>query len=764
MPTFLRALLVLPLVLMLSQQLSAATPEPFMVQDIEINGLQRISPGTVFNALPVRVGESVDAQGATQIIRALYRTGFFENIELGRSEDVLVIAVVERPSVASIELIGNKAVPEDVLLEGLKDAGLSEGRVFVPAILEALELELQRQYFAQGRYSVEIDTQVTPLPRNRVAVAIEISEGKVAKIRDINLIGNTLYDDDRLLSEFESSTPSLSTIIGDGDKYSRQTLAADIETLKSFYFDRGYLDFEVVSSQVAITPDRDSVFITITMSEGAQYQVKEIALSGKLIVEPEELIPLVGIRPGDIFSRTKVSKTQERLTEKLSDEGYAFANVNAIPDVDQDNHQVSFTFFIDPGKRVYVRRINMGGNTKTQDQVLRREMRQMESGWFSAAAVERSRVRLQRLGFFEEVNLETPAVPGTTDQVDVEYSVVERASGSISAGIGFGQSSGLLLNTSVTQENFLGSGNRVAVNFSNSSVNTIYSFSFTDPYYTLDGVSRSFSLFWRTTESDDANITEYDISTLGGNVGFGLPINEYDSIGLSAGIEQTTIDTNQFTAQEIVDFVNENSDSYSILRTSLSWSHDTRNKSIFPDRGVRQSVSGEIGVPGGDLQFYKLRYDHQWYKPVKENLTLLLQGNLGYGDGYGSTTELPIFENFFAGGQRSVRGFEANSLGPEASDGDPLGGNVQLTGKAELLFPPPFMEKTNSLRLSGFFDIGNVYSSDEDIALDELRYSAGVGVTWLSPVGALTFSFAQPFNVQDDDDEERFQFNLGASF
>lgn len=743
--------------------------ESFTISDIKLMGLERITPGTLFNTLPIQIGDSFDSARGAEIIRALFQTEFFDDVQVERQGDLLIITVVERPTITELNIEGNKDIPTEELLKGLKEIGLATGQVFVPSTLDMLQRDLERQYYSQGKYGVQIKTDVQELPRNRVSINIDVEEGKVARIKEINIIGNEVFDHKHLLSIFSLSTPNLMTIVTSNDMYSRQKLAGDLEALRSFYFDRGYLDFQITSTQVSITPDKKGMYITINVKEGQEYTVNQVQLSGTLIVDSAELVKLVGVRPGDIFSRSKVNETSEAISERLGEEGYAFANVNPVPEINAETAVVDLTFFVDPGKRAYVRRINLSGNSKTIDEVLRREMRQLEGAWFSAASVERSKVRLEKLGFFEEVNVETPQVPGSTDQVDVNFSVVERPSGTISAGLGFSQSSGLILNGTITQNNFMGSGNRVSVSASTSDFATLYSASHTDPYFTVDGVSRSFRVFLRETDSEEANVADYDTNSFGGSVGFGIPITEFDAVGLTAGYENIDIDTNSFTPTEVTDFVTSNGNKFDIFQISGAWSSDSRNKAIFPDRGSYRELSGELAIPGSDAEFYKVSYQQLRYFPLRPYWTLLLDGTLSYGDGYAGTDELPFFENYFAGGNNSVRGFKTNTLGPQTldpfGDDDPFGGDKLIIGKAELYFPVPFLrEQSNSVRLSTFFDAGNVFGPTEDLDVGDLRYSVGLAAVWMSPFGALSVSLATPFNDDKNDETETFQFNIGNAF
>jgi outer membrane protein insertion porin family len=712
----------------------------------------------------LKVGDTIDTEDSVNAIRALFKTGFFNDVYLERDGNVLVVYVKERAAISSIEITGNQDLETEQLLEGLKDVGLAEGRVFDRSLLDKVEQELERQYFSRGKYAVRIDTTLTPLERNRVGILIDISEGQAARIKQINIVGNEQYRDKDLRDDFGLDTPSFFSFITKSDQYSKQKLAADMETLRSYYLDRGYLNFNITSTQVSITPDKKDIYITINISEGQQYKIREVTLSGELVVEPEELFPLVRINPGDIFSRKRVTEAVDRISEKLGDQGYAFANVNTVPELDDEKQEVSLAFFVDPGSRVYVRRINVEGNVTTRDEVLRREMRQMEAGWFSASKVERSRTRLQRLGYFEEVNVETPSVPGTTDQVDVNYSVTETSSGNITAGAGFSQSSGVLFNASISQDNFLGTGKRVSFAFNNSQINTIYSFSYLDPYFTLNGVSRGVGFFYRKTDADEANISNYSTDSYGANISFGVPINEYDTIRLNTQFEHLELKDNSSSPLEVTNFLDDHGSKFNSLILTGGWSHDTRNKAIFADRGGLQRFSIEATVPQSELEYYKFDYDQKRFVRLTKYLTLLMHGELGYGDGYGDFNNLPFFENYFAGGVRSVRGYEDNTLGPRDSKGNPIGGAFKVVAGAEVLFPIPFFEDSNSFRTSAFFDAGQVYKDPDSFSTTDLRYSIGLAGMWLSPLGPLTVSLGYPLNDNSGDDVQPFQFTIGTLF
>jgi outer membrane protein insertion porin family len=743
---------------------SAHAFEPFRVADIRVEGLQRISAGTVFNYLPVKIGQTMDTATSVEAVNALFRTGFFNDVYMERDGDVLVILVKERAAISSIKLEGNQDLGTEELLDGLKQIGLAEGRVFDRSLLEKVEQELQRQYFSRGKYSVNINTTITPLERNRVGILIDISEGRAARIKQINIIGNHAFTDEELLDRFSLTTPTLFSAFTKSDQYSKQALSADLEILRTWYLDRGYLNFAVNSTQVSITPDKKDIYITVNLTEGNQYSIKLVTLSGDLVVPAEEIFPLININPGDVFSRKRVTESVDRISSLLGNQGYAFANVNTVPELDVENNEVSLGFFVDPGKRVYVRRINLSGNTTTRDEVLRREMRQMEGGWYSAEKVERSRTRLDRLGFFEAVNVETPSVPGTTDQLDVNYSVTETSSGSITAGVGFSQSSGFLFNASVQQNNFLGTGKRVSFSFDNSDFNSVYSFSYVNPYWTIDGISRGFGAYFRETDASQANLTDYATNTRGLDMNFGIPINEYDTVRFSAGWKELELISNNFSPKQVTDFEDIHGNIFGDIILTTSWRRDSRNRFLFPDKGGLQSIALEATVPGSGLEYYKLDYQQQRFVPLTRNLTLGMKGRLAYGDGYGEYEQLPFFENFFAGGIRSIRGYEDNTLGPRDSNNNAIGGSFLTVLNFEVLFPVPFLETSSGTRLSAFLDLGNVYQDINSFDASEFRYSVGLGGLWSSPLGPIKVSFAFPLNSKPEDQEQKFQFTVGSFF
>jgi outer membrane protein insertion porin family len=742
---------------------ASALAEPFVVKDIRLEGLQRISAGTVFNYLPLKPGDELDRNKMSKVVRALYKTGFFKDVRLEREGDVLNIVVQERPAIAQIEITGNKSIKTDDLKTGLRDIGLAEGRTFNRSVLDKIEQEMRRQFFNSGKYGVQLETEVTPLERNRVAVKIKIREGDTARIRGINIVGNKAFADEELMQGFQSSIGGWLSWLTKDDQYSRQKLAGDLELIKSFYLDRGYLNFAVDSTQVTVTPDRKGVYVTINVKEGEVFTISDIRITGKLIIDPEQYFPLIHLRRGEPFSRRKVVDSTDRITEKLSEMGYAFANINHIPEIDKENNRVSITFFMDPGKRVYVRRINVKGNTRTRDRVIRREMRQMENTWMSNSRLSRSRERLRRLGFFEDVTIETPAVPGSTDLSDVTVTVKEKPSGSLAGGLGYSGDQGISFSASITEDNFLGTGKKVTLAANTSSYNTRYQLSYFNPYATINGISRGFNLSYQKTDYDELNISDYSTDKSVASVNYGVPLSDFNRLRAGFGIENTDLTLGSIPPLEIIDFVRQEGDSYLDFKLNGSWSHDSRDSAIFPSVGTKQSFSGILTIPGSDLQFFKLSYRYRQYVPVYRKFILSGRVDLGYGDSYGSTSQLPFFENYFAGGEKSVRGFKNNTLGPRDSTGDPLGGNIKLVGGLELFMPPPFSEELGqTVRLSVFLDAGNVFK--DRVEFDEIRYSVGVGATWLSPMGAMTLSYGVPMNDQSYDDVENFQFSFGSAF
>lgn len=767
------------IVLLLST--AAVALEPFRVRDIRVEGLQRLPIERVFLNLNVSSGDLISSEQAAEAVKRLYSAGDFEDVQIGRDGDVLVVVVSERPSIARIELEGNKSIDEEQLRKGLKESGLVEGEVYRRSTLEGIAGELQRQYVSQGRYGAKVDTEAVALPRNRVALKIKIYEGKPARIRDINVVGNTFYSDQELLQAFELKPSHLWSVVKGDDKYAREKLSGDLERLRSWYLDRGYVNFSIESTQVAVTPDRRQVYITANVVEGKRYKVGEVKLAGEMVVDEEQLKPLLVLRKDQIFSQQLMTYTSDLLTRRLGNEGYTFAKVNGFTEINEENDTVDVTFFIEPGRKVYVRRISFAGNTKTTDEVLRREMRQFETAPANSALIDLSRERLQRLGFFSVVDADTNRIAGVDDLVDVDFKVEEQPSGSIGANIGYSDSSGFIFGASVSQNNFRGSGNRVSFSLSRSDVRDSYSFSHYNPYYTLDGVSRGFSLYYSAIDYSKTSVASYAADRAGASVTYGYPISEYARLSFGFGFDSIDITTGDFVAYDIATFLDAEGTAFNAYKLNAGWQKSTLNRGVLPDRGWSQNVALEVATPGSDYMFYKATWSGQRYFPLSRRWVLRSRGDLGFGDGYGSDLVLPFYENFYSGGIGSVRGYESRSLGPRSptlasvqantvdSDPDPIGGNMLVEGSLELIFPTPFAPESRSVRTFLFADVGNVFQTEQinnlfEFDASELRYSAGIGLTWLTAIGPLSFNFAKPIKDQTGDDTESFQFSLGQVF
>jgi outer membrane protein insertion porin family len=740
---------------------AAQSFRPFVVKDIRLEGLQRTEPGTVFSYLPVKVGDTMTEQKAQEALRALYATGFFKNVKLEVQNSVLIVIVEERPAIAQIDISGAKDISTDDLKKVLREQGLAEGRIFDRAVLESAEQELKRQYLARGRYGAEVQTTITPLERNRVGINIAVTEGAVAKIRSINIVGVKAFPEKDLLALFVLQTPGWLTWYTKNDQYSRQKLAGDLETLRSYYLNRGYLDFNIDSTQVSITPDKRDIYITVNITEGEKYTVSDIQLAGQMLVPQQELQKLIKIKPGDVFSRQKLTETTKAIAERLGNDGYAFANANAVPQVNKTKRTVAFTILIDPGRRVYVRRINVSGNDKTRDEVIRREMRQMEDAYYDASKIQLSRRRIDRTQYFSEVSVETQPVEGVPDQVDVDFTVKEKPTGSLLLGAGFSTVDKLVLSASITQSNIFGSGKFLSAVVNTGKVNTTYSLSYLNPYYTVDGVSRGFDIYKRKSDLTSLSVGPYATDTYGGGVKFGYPLSETDAVNFGLAVQDQTLTTFSNSPYQYIQFVDEFGTHYTYVSGTAGYSRDTRDSLILPTSGTLSRVTGELA--GGDLEYYRLGYQQQWLHPLSRTYTLLLKGQTGYADGIGGKP-LPFFKNFYAGGPDSVRGYQAYSLGPQDPDGNALGGNRELVGSAEVLFPVPGAGHDKSLRLDAFVDAGQVWGAGEKLALSDLRYSAGIGLSWSSPFGPLRISFAQPLNDKPGDHIQRLQFTFGTGF
>lgn len=864
-------------------QTDAQQRQPYAIKDIQIVGLQRVSADSIFALLPVGIGDVLTERQARSVIRALFSSGNFQNVEVGIEDSAMVVTLEERPSISQIVIEGNKAIPTEALLDGLDQQGMAEGRVFKRATLDGLKRELSSQYGLQGRYDAEIITEVIPEPRNRVSIEITIDEGSSARIKSINFVGNEVFSDAKLRDLMELRDRGFFTRFGSKRKYSREKLTGDLETIESYYLDRGFIQFSLNAAQVSVGPEKDSVYISISIDEGERYTVSDVSLAGDV----KDQAPIVErsflVRPGQVFSQQLVTQNEEFIKRIMGNLGFAFAEVTGIPEVDDDNKTVSMTFFVEPKKRTYVRRVEFRGNKRTKDEVLRREMRQMESAVASTNLIELSRTRLERLGFFESVSVETPEVPGSDDLIDVVYEVQEQAFGSVSASVGYSQDVGVIFGANFQQNNFMGTGTQVSVQANRSRFRTNYGITYVNPYYTPDGVSRGFSVFYRETDFDEINVSSFSTNSFGGSVIFGYPLSETQRVRFSAGYTKTEIETGPFVVQEIsstplndrnlfenpgfeyvIDdefyddnpnlqynlntldpnglglrtyedaladtgpnginpftrdgFVDVNGDDFGVVSFTGSWRESTLNRGVFATRGHSNDVSLEVTAPGSEIEYYKLTYRTQWYFPVTRTSALRFRAELGYGDGFGNLEELPFFEHFFAGGIGSVRGFESNTLGPRSTpsaefgrrldsggfdsvaevvvdasgttanafftrDGelltvprdstpDPFGGNILTEGSLEYILPTPFAVSQSSVRTMLFYDFGNVFSSNcrstssvcSDFDLSEMRSSVGLGLTWLSGFGPLTFSFAYPIDEQDDDEIERFQFTLGGAF
>lgn len=747
--------------------------DPFTVRDIRVEGIQRTEAGTVFNYLPVRVGDTFTEEQAADAIRDLFGTGFFSDVRIEVENDVIVVLVDERPAIADITFVGVKEFDSKALKGSLRAIGLAEARTFDRSLLERAEAELKRQYLSRGKYSAAVVTTVTPLERNRVGINFTVTEGPVAKIRKISIVGNRQFKESALLDIFQMRTPGWLTWYTKNDQYSRQKLSADLENLRSYYLDRGYLDFNIDSTQVSITPDKRDIYITVNITEGEKYTVSAVSFAGDLILPEAEYLKLASIRPGEVFSRAKLTETTEAVTNRLGKEGYAFANVNAAPEVDTEKREVAFTIFVDPGRRVYVRRLNVGGNVRTRDEVIRREITQMEGAWYDAELIRRSRTRVERLNYFDEVAVQTPAVPGTTDQVDVNVTIKERPTGNLALGVGFSSSEKVVLSGSVTQDNLFGTGKSLGVGLNTSRSGRTLSLSFTDPYYTVDGVSLGYDVYRRTYDpSQTTSIARYKSNSTGAGIRLGYPIGEDDRINFGLAFDRTEITTYSDSPELYKDFCRDfgcsnpsgvGTVSVDSLIATAGWASDTRDSFLYPRSGSFQRVFFETAIAPGELRYNKLNYQYQYWLPVRSSEALMLNVEMGVAKGMGGKP-VPFYKNFYAGGIGSVRGFEQSSIGPRTTDDDPIGGTRMLVANAEYYFPLPGSGMDRSFRASIFFDAGYVWDEETKFRTKDMRYSTGIAFSWASPLGPLKFSFGFPIKKQPTDDVERFQFQFGSVF
>ncbi len=788
-------------------QTPPAEPGEFTVGDIKLEGLQRIAEGTVYNYLPVSLGDRITHQKVDEALRALYATGFFRDVELRRDGNTLVVAVRERPSIESFELKGNKDIKTEDLTKSLKNVGLATGKTFDRSVLEDVKQYLTDQYFSRGKYAVRIDTKVEDVPGNKVKIAVDIKEGKRAKIRQINFVGDTKYPPKEILDTLELKTPNWLSWYKQDDRYSRETLTGDLEKLKSYYMDRGYANFQIDSTQVAIAPEKDDIFITINVTEGDVFTVSEVKLAGTMVVPESELRKLVLVQPGQIYSRKLATTTQELISYRLGAAGYAFAKIEPVPTTDADKKTVSLTFFIDPGNRAYVRRVNFNNTSAINDEVLRREMRQLEGAWLSNQAVDRSKQRLQRLPYIEKVESENKPVAGTSDLVDVDFDIKEGLPGQFGGGIGYSESQKFILNGNFTHSNFMGTGERVQAEINAGRYSSVYSVSQTDPFTTIDGVARTLSVSYRKTTQFVSSASQFATTMLTGALEFGYPISEFQ--GLRFGVTASRDDllaSETSSAQQAIDWVRNNGNTFTNTATVLDgtgatttfdfygtrfnvfealagWSYDSRNRALFADRGMRTSIQFSYALPGTSVRYYTTALDFLKLQPLWKGFTLALKGTVDYGTKIGDTTALPPFRQFYGGGPDTIRGYRESRLGPKDTIGNPYGGNLLTVANAELLFPTPEKWKAN-VRVSAFYDMGNVFSTccvkfvGQDgitpvtykFSYSELKRSVGIAVQWLAPLGIFRFSYAVPLNASNGngitwpDEREGFQFSIGSAF
>ena len=759
----------------LAAMVCAEGASAFVISDIRVEGLMRTEPGTVFSHLPFRTGDEYTPDQGTRAIHSLYRSGLFKDVSLTQDGDVLVVKLVERPAVATIETHGIKAFDKAGVETSLRDVGLAEGRIFDQATLDRADQELRRQYLARGYYGVKIKTTATPLERNRVRITINVDEGRASSISSIRFNGNRLFESEELLDQMQLGMPNWFSWYTKRDLYSREKLAADLETIRSFYLNQGYLDFKIDSVQVSIAPNKSDVYITINMTEGEKYTIAGTKLTGDLLGLDKELEALVTIQPGSVYNAEEVNAVSTAIVDKLSTLGYAFATATPNPVADQDNRTVEVVYTVDPGRRAYVRRVNITGNNRTRDDVIRREVRQYESAWFDSSKVKTSRDRIDRLGYFESVTADPVPVPGTRDQVDVDIKVKERPTGSISLGAGYSTSEGVILSAGFAQNNVFGTGNSVAVDVNTSKSQRTYALSVVEPYVTPEGISRSWEVYDRRVDLEELDVADVKYETLGGSLAWGIPFTEEDRVFLGGKVEMTKVQDNPRSPKRYRDYVERYGKDPMSVAATVGWSRDSRDNSLAPTRGVYQRLNGELGLPGMDIEYYKMTYQYQRFIPLSKTWTLAFNGEVGYGDVYGSSDMFPFFKNFYVGGIGSVRGYESGTLGPKDlnpdGDTDNLGGDRMVNGSIELLAPLPGGDRT--LRIFGFLDTGYAWGYEGDgkggysrqrMSLGDLRYTTGIGVAWISPLGPLKFSIAFPLNEKEGDDTQRFQFQIGTGF
>lgn len=751
--------------------------DPFVVRDIRVEGLQRIEPGTVFTYLPVKVGESMNPEKAQASIRALFATGFFKDVQIEADGDVLVVAVEERPAIGTISITGTKEFEVDTLRKSLREIGIAEARIFDRAVLDRAEQELKRQYLGRGKYDVKIVSTITPLERNRVAVSIAVDEGDSTSIKEIRIVGTKAYSESELKKLMSLTTPGWFTWYTKSDQYSRQKLQGDLEALRSFYLNRGYLEFSVDSSQVSISPDRKDVFITLSVTEGEKYTFSDVKIAGETLGLDDELNKLVAINAGETFNNERLAEAGKRIVDRLGALGYAFANANPVPDVNRDKRTVGFTLFVDPGRRVYVRRINITGNTRTRDEVIRREVRQFEGGWYDSEKLKLSRDRINRLSYFKDVTVDTNPVAGSPDQVDLTLNVAERPTGNLLFGVGFSSTDKVIITASINQPNFLGTGTSMGLEVNTSRLTRTIALSHVDPYFTDDGISRSIDVYTRTYNPSYLNLGNYRYRTNGAGLRFGVPYTEYDRLSFGAAIENTQLylvrTGDSPSPRRFIDYADKFGDTSTAYLLTAGWVRDSRDSALTPTRGRYQFANLDVTLPVGEVRYARMVYGHQYYMPIAQRFTLAFNTEIGYGVGLGGR-DYPLFKNFFAGGIGSVRGFAPSTLGykctdttlcPRAEDQVPLGGNRRLIGSAEFFFPVPGGSQTDqTFRLFTFVDAGYVWAEHEKVQLSDMRMSTGLGLSWFSPFGPLKFSLGVPIKKKEGDRTQRLQFQIGTGF
>lgn len=740
---------------------AAMAVDPVTVRDIRVEGLQRTEIGTVFNYLPVKVGGKFDDLAARNSIKTLFATGFFDDVRLEVDGDVLIVTVQERPTIAQININGASIIEKDQIRAAMKGQSFAEGRIFQQDQMESAVNELKQQYFSRGRYSVNVKTTVTKLERNRIGVQLDIDEGQVARIKRINIVGNKAFDEDDLLDELSLTTPGWMTWYTKSDQYSRQQMTADQEKLRSHYQDNGYLEFSISSTQVALSEDKKEVYLTLNVAEGEKFTFGEIRFAGELLLPESELRKLVDVQPGEVFSREKITKANTALSDRFGKEGYAFANINPVPELDREKRVASFTFYVDPGRKTYIRRVNVTGNVMTRDEVIRREIRQMEGAAYDGSKLKRSKQRLEQLNYFKDVNIETPTVPDAVDQVDVNVSVAEKKTGNFNVGVGYGQTDGVVLMAALTQANFFGSGKSLSLEANTGKSNTTYSLGVSNPYASPDGISFGWNVYSRKSDPSSIGLGSYNTNAKGLGMNFGLPVSEENRIGLSLNAEKMHINTNSTSSpQYVLSFVERNGSSNNIFTVGTHWSRDTRDSAYYPTSGAYLKLGAEAETPGATNQYVKVSSENQMFYPVSKKLSVLWNVEAAAGKAYGGS-EFPFYKNYYVGGIGSVRGYRSGSLSKKDEYGGSMGGTRRFVNNFELLAPMPGTKTDKSMRLSAFVDSGMAWAGGEAVSYKDLRHSAGVAFTWIAPIGPLKISYALPLNEKIGDKVERFQLQLG---